>query len=128
MISGAGLSRGWPHSSFPGASGGTHIVTAFLPVPRPPQGRVRTKTVKRASRHLIENYYQRLTMDFDTNKRIIDEVRSAGVRRARSPTQACPRLQLDLDSAMTVPSPRPTRSLRSRPSGCATRSPASPPT
>lgn len=38
------------------------------------QGRVRTKTTKRASRVLIEKYYPRLTLDFHTNKRIIDEV------------------------------------------------------
>ncbi|CDO74806.1 hypothetical protein BN946_scf185001.g54 [Trametes cinnabarina] len=38
-------------------------------------GRVRTKTTKRASRVLIEKYYPRLTLDFHTNKRIIDEVR-----------------------------------------------------
>ncbi|KAF9007619.1 ribosomal protein S17e [Cyathus striatus] len=37
-------------------------------------GRVRTKTTKRASRVLIEKYYPRLTLDFHTNKRIIDEV------------------------------------------------------
>ncbi|CEH17351.1 40s ribosomal protein s17 [Ceraceosorus bombacis] len=38
-------------------------------------GRVRTKTVKRASRVLIERYYPRLNaVDFHTNKRVIDEV------------------------------------------------------
>jgi len=38
------------------------------------QGRVRTKTVKRSSRHVIEKYYNKLGVDFDTNKRVLDEV------------------------------------------------------
>ena len=37
-------------------------------------GRVRTKTVKKASRVIIEKYYTKLTLDFDINKRIIEEV------------------------------------------------------
>merc|ERR1712072_500845 len=43
----------------------------------PPQremGRVRNKTVKRSSKKIVERYYQRLTLDFNTNKRICDEV------------------------------------------------------
>jgi ribosomal protein S17E len=48
------------------------------------QGRVRTKTVKRASRVLIEKYYQKLTMDFDTNKRICDEVATIQSKRLRN--------------------------------------------
>mmetsp|Transcript_13155 Transcript_13155/g.29391 ORF Transcript_13155/g.29391 Transcript_13155/m.29391 type:complete len:151 (-) Transcript_13155:25-477(-) len=47
-------------------------------------GRVRTKTVKKASRVIIEKYYPRLTLDFDTNKRIVDEVAIIPSKRVRN--------------------------------------------
>ncbi|KAH8088147.1 ribosomal protein S17e [Filobasidium floriforme] len=47
-------------------------------------GRVRTKTVKKASRALIEKYYPRLTLDFHTNKRILDEVAMVPSKRLRN--------------------------------------------
>merc|ERR1719186_1241688 len=47
-------------------------------------GRVRTKTVKRASRNIIEKYYSRLTMDFSTNKRICDDVAIIPSKRLRN--------------------------------------------
>ncbi|BFZ62871.1 40S ribosomal protein S17.e.B [Saitoella coloradoensis] len=47
-------------------------------------GRVRTKTVKRASRVLIEKYYPRLTLDFHTNKRTCDEVAIIASKRLRN--------------------------------------------
>ncbi|KAM1650695.1 hypothetical protein ACFXTN_003373 [Malus domestica] len=37
-------------------------------------GRVRTKTVKKSSRQVIERYYSRMTLDFHTNKKILKEV------------------------------------------------------
>merc|ERR1711977_470547 len=47
-------------------------------------GRVRNKTVKRASKKIIERYYQRLTLDFNTNKRIVDEVAMIPSKRLRN--------------------------------------------
>merc|ERR1711981_692736 len=47
-------------------------------------GRVRNKTVKRASKKVIERYYQRLTLDFATNKRICDEVALIPSKRLRN--------------------------------------------
>ncbi|XVF02081.1 hypothetical protein REPUB_Repub04eG0145700 [Reevesia pubescens] len=37
-------------------------------------GRIRTKIVKKSSRQVIERYYSRMTFDFHTNKKIIEEV------------------------------------------------------
>ncbi|KAI8977368.1 40S ribosomal protein S17-A [Mycotypha africana] len=47
-------------------------------------GRVRTKTVKKASRVLIEKYYPRLTLDFQVNKKILDEVSIIQSKRLRN--------------------------------------------
>jgi len=47
-------------------------------------GRVRTKTVKKASRIIIEKYYPRLTLDFQTNKKICDEVAAIPSKRLRN--------------------------------------------
>ncbi|KAI9266578.1 40S ribosomal protein S17 [Phascolomyces articulosus] len=45
---------------------------------------MRTKTVKKASRVLIEKYYPRLTLDFQTNKKICDEVAIISSKRLRN--------------------------------------------
>merc|ERR1711939_1043095 len=56
---------------------GTHGTSATM-------GRVRNKTVKRASKKVIERYYQSLTMDFNTNKRKLDEVAMIPSKRLRN--------------------------------------------
>eukprot|EP00815_Leptocylindrus_aporus_P012485 CAMPEP_0116051934 /NCGR_PEP_ID=MMETSP0322-20121206/1271_1 /TAXON_ID=163516 /ORGANISM="Leptocylindrus danicus var. apora, Strain B651" /LENGTH=122 /DNA_ID=CAMNT_0003534769 /DNA_START=82 /DNA_END=450 /DNA_ORIENTATION=+ len=45
---------------------------------------VRTKTVKKSSRAIVEKYYSRLTLDFHTNKRIVDEVAILPSKRMRN--------------------------------------------
>ncbi|MDI1491638.1 MAG: 40S ribosomal protein S17.e.B [Ramalina farinacea] len=47
-------------------------------------GRVRTKTVKKSAKVLIERYYPRLTLDFETNKRITDEIAIIASKRLRN--------------------------------------------
>ncbi|XP_024368714.1 small ribosomal subunit protein eS17 [Physcomitrium patens] len=47
-------------------------------------GRVRTKTVKKASRVMIERYYSRMTLDFQTNKKIAEEVAIIPSKRLRN--------------------------------------------
>lgn len=47
-------------------------------------GRVRTKTIKKASRVIIEKYYTSLTHDFHTNKRLCDEVAVIPSKRMRN--------------------------------------------
>jgi len=53
-------------------------------VEKPQMGRVRTKTVKRASKAIIEKYYGKLTNDFHTNKRIIDDIAIVQSKRLRN--------------------------------------------
>ena len=47
-------------------------------------GRVRTKTVKKVARLIIEKYYTRLTLDFDLNKRICEEIAIVPSKRLRN--------------------------------------------
>ena len=47
-------------------------------------GRVRTKTVKRSARVIVEKYYSKLTLDFDINKKICEEVAIIPSKRMRN--------------------------------------------
>lgn len=47
-------------------------------------GRVRTKTVKKSSRLVIERYYAKMTLDFHTNKKILEEVAIIPSKRLRN--------------------------------------------
>eukprot|EP01069_Polyplicarium_translucidae_P013052 Polyplicarium_translucidae@DN733_c0_g1_i1.p1 len=47
-------------------------------------GRVRTKTVKRAARQIVEKYYAKMTFDFQLNKKICEEVAAIPSKRLRN--------------------------------------------
>ena len=47
-------------------------------------GRVKNKTVKRASRELIEKYYYKLTNDFNLNKKVLEQVADVPSKRIRN--------------------------------------------
>lgn len=55
-------------------------------------GRVRTKTVKKSAKVIIERYYPKLTLDFETNKRICDEIAIIASKRLRNKVR--PRIAL----------------------------------
>lgn len=47
-------------------------------------GRVRTKTVKKSAKVIVEQYYSRLTLDFQSNKRLCEEVAVLPSKRMRN--------------------------------------------
>ncbi|XP_057778007.1 40S ribosomal protein S17-2-like [Salvia miltiorrhiza] len=47
-------------------------------------GRVRTKTVKKSSRQVIEGHYPKMTLDFHTNKKVLEEVAIIPSKRLRN--------------------------------------------
>merc|ERR1712166_631738 len=47
-------------------------------------GRVRTKTIKKAARKIVENYYNKLTLDFQINKRIVQEIADTPTKKIRN--------------------------------------------
>jgi small subunit ribosomal protein S17e len=85
-------------------------------------GRVRTKTVKKSAKVIIERYYPKLTLDFETNKRICDEIAIIASKRLRNKVSTC-RISLEEASwrAHRVRTPSLTRN-------CSYRLPATPPT
>jgi ribosomal protein S17E len=48
------------------------------------QGRVRTKTIKRSARVVVEKYYPKLGLDFHNNKRVVDDVAQLPSKRMRN--------------------------------------------
>merc|ERR1711933_191800 len=47
-------------------------------------GKIRTKTVKKAARSIVEKYYDRLSLDFQVNKRVCDDVAETPSKRMRN--------------------------------------------
>lgn len=47
-------------------------------------GHVRTKTVKKSAKVIIEKYYTKLTLDFHTNKRVCEDVAVIPSKRLRN--------------------------------------------
>ncbi|TPP54398.1 Ribosomal S17 family protein [Leishmania donovani] len=47
-------------------------------------GKIRTKTVKRASRQVVEKYYSKLNFDFYQNKRVIMDVTIAESKKLKN--------------------------------------------
>lgn len=76
-------------------------------------GRVRTKTVKKSAKVVIERYYPKLTLDFETNKRICDEIAIIASKRLRNKVRITSRPSTREDSLsitiMPCMTPRPPR-------------------
>eukprot|EP01083_Nonionella_stella_P118440 353580_1 len=47
-------------------------------------GKVRTKTIKRAARKIVERYYPKLTRDYYVNKRVVLDIGTIPSRRLRN--------------------------------------------
>ena len=47
-------------------------------------GRVRTNLVKRASRKIVEQYFNKLSLDFQVNKRVVEEVALTPSKKIRN--------------------------------------------
>ncbi len=67
-----------PFAAFPASLFVPSAVSLIFACPRSAQ------LVKRASRQIVEKYYQRLTLDFHTNKRIVAEIATVPSKRLRN--------------------------------------------
>eukprot|EP01084_Bolivina_argentea_P205439 350945_1 len=47
-------------------------------------GKIRTKTVKKAAKQIVEKYYDKLCLDFQVNKRVCDDVAEIPSKRMRN--------------------------------------------
>lgn len=47
-------------------------------------GKIRTKTVKKAAKQIVETYYTKLSLDFQINKRVIDDIALIHSKRLRN--------------------------------------------
>ncbi|MCJ1330630.1 40S ribosomal protein S17 [Thelotrema lepadinum] len=56
-------------------------------------GRVRTGTVKKSSKVLVERYYPKLSLDFEVNKKLCDEVAIIASKRLRNKVAGMKRIE-----------------------------------
>merc|ERR1712000_121866 len=73
-----------PHASHAALSPRFLAALSHPPADTVAMGNVRTKTIKRAARLIIEKNYTRLTHDFDTNKRLVEEFAVIPSKRLRN--------------------------------------------
>eukprot|EP00438_Fugacium_kawagutii_P031202 Skav220797 [mRNA] locus=scaffold150:325358:333250:+ [translate_table: standard] len=79
-----GKARVGPAAASAGATGGDCTFSTNNSQSRSAMGRVRTKTVKKAARVIVEKYYGKLTLDFQVNKKITEEVATIPSKRLRN--------------------------------------------
>lgn len=92
-------------------------------------GRVRTKTVKKSAKVIIERYYPKLTLDFETNKVCVPRIAANGEPTLTFDHRgSAMRLLLSPRSASATRFAPVPRIAKTRPDTCTYRLPATPPT